>query len=121
MQTKIAHVQPEPWPSGYGEVVAVLARSLDAIAQQYSLPLYDGTDNLDDYRAAAVQLASGRRLGLLRHAGTPVSEVEVYADAHDDPEAATQELLRALDLPRSSCIWIREREPVSAGNPSPHR
>lgn len=116
MQTRIAQVQPEPWPSGYGEVVAVLGLSLDALADRYSLQLYDGTDNLDDYRAAAVQLASGRRLGLLRHAGTPASEVEVYADAHDDPDAATRDLLDALDLPLSACIWLRESVPASAGN-----
>jgi hypothetical protein len=107
MQTTIVQVQPEPWPSGYGEVAAVLDVSLEALTDRYSLDLYEGTDNLDDYHAAAIRLASGRRLGLMRHAGAPASQVEVYADANDDPDAATRELLDALELPLSTRSWIR--------------
>jgi hypothetical protein len=121
MQTRIVQVQPQPWPSGYGEVVAVLDLDLDALAERYALLLYEGTDNLDDYRAAAIQLPSGRRVGLLRHAGAPSDELELYADAHDDPDAATRELLNALELPMSTCSWLRQSVPASAGRPVAER
>ena len=118
MQARIVPVQPQPWPSGYGEAVAVLDLNLETLADGCSLDLYRGADNLGEYLAAAVQLRSGRRVGLLRHEGLPLDEVELHADAHDDPEAATRELLEALDLPPGTCSWLRQSVPVSAGSPS---
>lgn len=115
MPARITRAQPQPWPSGYGEVVAILDMSLASLADRFSLDVYDGTDNLDDYSAAAIQLPSGRRVGLLRHAGSPANEVEVYADAHEDPDAVARELLDALDAPPAACSWIRQ-VPASAGS-----
>lgn len=117
MQARIVQVQPQPWPSGYGEVAAVLDLNLEAMAERCSLDLYGGADNLGDYAAAAIQLPSGRRVGLLRHEGLPLDEVELHADAHDDPDAAMRELLETLDLPLSTCSWLRQSIPASAGSP----
>jgi hypothetical protein len=116
MQTRIVQVQPEPWPSGYGEAMAVLELSLTELAHRHSLRLYEGTDNLGDYHAAVLRLPSGRRVGLLRHMGLPENETEVYADAHDDPDAVARELLDALGLPLSTCTWLQQRAPASAGS-----
>lgn len=121
MQARIVQVQPEPYPSGYGEVAAVLDLNLEDVAERYSLNLYRGADNLGYYTAAAIQLPSRRRVGLLRHEGLPLGETELHADAHDDPDAAMRELLDALDLPRSTCSWLRLSVPASAGNASAGR
>lgn len=117
MAARILQVQPEPWPSGYGEVAGVLDLSLESLSHRYGLALYEGTDNLDDYHAAAIQLPSGRRIGLLHHAGGPADAIEIYADANDDPDAATRELLDALQLPLSTRSWLRQGVPVPAGGP----
>ncbi|HEU4883191.1 MAG TPA: hypothetical protein VFT45_13115 [Longimicrobium sp.] len=108
MHGRYQQVQPEPWPSGYGEVIALIESSPEWLSTQYGLSFFEGTDNLDDYRAAAVQLASGRRIGILRHAGAPYQGVEVHADAHDDVHDAVQELLQALELPEDVVTWMRE-------------
>jgi hypothetical protein len=121
MQARILQVQPEPWPSGYGEAMAVLDLDLQALAGRHGFVLYEGTDNLDDYQAVALQLPSGRRVGLLRHAGAPSGESEMYADAHDDPDSATRELLDALELPSGTCRWLRQSVPASAGSPTAGR
>jgi hypothetical protein len=67
MPTELQQVQPEPWPSGYGEAVAMLDVALDLLANRYGLRLFEGADNLGDYHAAAIRLPSGRMIGLLRH------------------------------------------------------
>jgi hypothetical protein len=115
MDARFVQVQPQPWPSGYGEVAAILDLNLESLADRYSLELYEGTDNLDDYHAVAIRLPSGRRVGLLRHAGAPAHEVEMYADAQDDPDTAMRELLEALELPLITCIWLRQAIPPAGG------
>src|SRR5688500_3529573 len=114
MQGRFQQVQPRPFPSGYGETIAMLEPSPEWLAAQYGLSFFDGTDNLDDYRAAAIQLPSGRMVGILRHVGAPDEGVEVQADAHDDPAAAVDELLNCLGLPPSTCTWLRDESGVPA-------
>lgn len=108
MNGGILQIEPEPWPSGYGEVIATLDVPLDHLAARYSLELFEGTDNLGDYRAAIVQVPSGRRFGLARHDGDPEDGTEVHADQHDDPQAVIPELLRALGLSENSVTWLRD-------------
>lgn len=114
MHGRFQQVQPEPWPSGYGAIVGVLETSPELLSARHGLSFFDGTDNLDDYRAAAIQLPSGRRVAMIRHAGAPPNAVEIHADAHDDPATVIDELLGALDLPRRKCTWLRHGAGVPA-------
>jgi hypothetical protein len=108
MKSAITQVPPQPWPSGYGEVIAMLDIPLNHLATRYSLDLFEGTDNLGDYRAAIVRVPSGRLFGLARHDGEPEAGTEVHADQHDDPQAVIPELLQALGLPENTVTWLRE-------------
>lgn len=54
MRQHIAQVPAQPWPSGYGEIIAMLDVAPELLAARYSLQFFDGTDNLGDYRAAIV-------------------------------------------------------------------
>ncbi len=114
MHTRFQQIQPEPWPSGYGGIIALLDTSPDFLSSRHGLSFFEGTDNLDDYRAAAVQLPSGRRVAIVRHIGAVHPGVEVHADAHDDPAAAVDELLIAFELPRGTCSWLRDESGVPA-------
>jgi hypothetical protein len=107
MRQHITQVAAQPWPSGYGEIIAMLDVAPELLAARYSLQFFDGTDNLGDYRAAIVQLPSGRRLGFARHHGDPEPGTEVHADMHDDPQTAIRELLQALELPDRAVTWLR--------------
>jgi hypothetical protein len=108
MHGRYQQIQPELWPSGYGEVIALIKPSLEWVSAQYGLSFFEGTDNLDDYHAAAIRLPSGRMVGILRHVGAPYEGVEVHADAHDDVHDAVRELLQALELPEDAVAWMRE-------------
>lgn len=112
MQSTFVQVAPRPWPSGYGEIIALLDVASESLAARHGLQWFEGTDNLGDYQAAIVQLPSGRRVGLARHHGTPEPGTEVHADVHDDVHEAVQELLRALDLPEHAVTWLRGTLPV---------
>jgi hypothetical protein len=118
MRQGIEQVQPQPWANGHGECIAVLAASPTWLADHYELQFFEGFDNLDDYRAAAVRLPSGRILGLLRHAGAPDPGTEVHADPLDDPDHAVSELLDALGLPSSACTWMRRGTAAAAQAPT---
>src|SRR5688572_19832477 len=108
MRQAITQVPPQPWPSGYGEIIAMLDIAPELLAARYALQFFDGTDNLGHYRAAIVQLPSGRRLGFARHHGDPEPGTEVHADAQDDPQTVIRELLHALQLPESTVTWLRD-------------
>lgn len=112
MQTGIEQVPPTPWPSGDGDCVATVGVTPEWLADRYHLEFFEGTDNLDDYRAAAVRLPSARMVGLLRHAGAPDEGTEVHADINDDPAAVIGELLQALDLSPDTCTWMRAEPAV---------
>jgi hypothetical protein len=118
MQRAITQVPPDPWPSGYGEIIAMLDMGSESLATRYNLKWFESTDNLGDYDAAMIQLRSGRRLGLVRHHGDPEPGTEVHADVQDDVHDAIRELLQALDLPEESVTWLRDAvavpEPASA-------
>jgi hypothetical protein len=117
----IVQIEPKPWPSGYGDVIAILDVALDRLADRYSLRLFEGADNLASYRAAAVVLPSGRQIGFLLHDGEPSGSTEIHADVKDDPRVVIRELLQALSLPETAVSWLRDAanpkqlpEPMSA-------
>jgi hypothetical protein len=112
MQSRIKQVPPEPWPSGYGEIIAMLDVAAESLTTRYGLQWFEGADNLDYYSAALVQLQSGRRLGFVRHHGDPQPGTEVHADVHDDVQDAVRELLEALELPETAVTWMREANAV---------
>jgi hypothetical protein len=112
MKHAITQVPSRPWPSGYGEIMAMIDVPLDHLVRSHALELFDGTNNLGDYRAAVVQLGSGRVLGLARHDGHPEQGTEVHADVNDDPHAAITELLHTLDLSEKLVTWLRESSPA---------
>lgn len=120
MNERLTQVQPTPGPSGHGDAVAVVGVPIDEFAARHGLPRFDGADNLARYRAAAVRLPSGRRIGLLRHDGAPDRGTEIHADSADDPQEVVRELVRAAGIARSSVTWIRdgalvpEQEPASS-------
>lgn len=114
MSISIRQVKAEPWPSGYGDVIATLDVAIEELAEHCNLGLYEGADNLGYYQGAAVRLPSGRRVGLLHHAGDSPNVTELHADVHDDAREATRESLQAMNLPESTVSWMRTKEHRSA-------
>lgn len=104
--------KPQPWPSGHGEAVAILADSPETLESRYGLSFFAGGDNLDSYSAAAIRLSSGRRVGLLRYRGTPAPGTELHVDATDDFLEALREFLDAFDLTADELAWVRDDVPL---------
>lgn len=115
---KFSQIDPAPWPSGYGGTVAVLSLSSEALASRYGLVFFDGSDNLDAYRAAAIRLESGRQIGLLQHLGAPVTGTELQADAQDDPLEVIREFLDCFGLTADELVWVREEVPLDHLRPA---
>lgn len=107
-----AQVEPRPWPSGYGDAIAVVRVRPELFSRAFGLTFIEGSDNLDDYIAAAIRLRSGRMLGLLRHAGSPDSGTEIHADAADDFVSALREFFEAFDLSVEDLSWMRDDIPA---------
>jgi hypothetical protein len=105
-------IEPTPWPSGHGDVIAAVAVAPGRFTERHDLRFFEGSDNLGAYHAAAVRLGSGRRLGLLRHVGTPTSGTELHADAGDDLLEALREFLDAFGLSADDLLWVREDVPL---------
>ena len=105
-------IDPVQWPSGQGEVVAMLALSPEALAERYALRFFEDSDNLDRYVAAAIQLESGRHLGLLRHRGAPLAGTELHADSKDDLLEAIREFLDGFGLAADDLQWVRDDLPL---------
>jgi hypothetical protein len=103
-----AQVEPTPWPSGYGDAIAVVRIHPDHFSRAFGLTFFSGSDNLDAYRAAAIRLRSGRMLGLLRHVHSPDVGTEVHADTSDDFVSGLREFLDAFDLSVEDLSWFRD-------------
>jgi len=110
--------EPTPWPSGYGEVAAVVALSPDALSARYGLRFFEAADNLDAYDAAAIRLSSGRRLGLLRYRGHPSPGTELHADSKDDLLDGIREFLDAFELTADDLLWVRQDIPLDHLRPA---
>ena len=115
---KFSQIDPVPWASGHGDTVAVLSLSSEALPSRYGLAFFDGSDNLDAYRAAAIRLESGRRIGLLQHLGAPVAGTELQADTEDDPLEAIREFLDCFGLTADELVWVREEVPLDHLRPA---
>ncbi|HST61686.1 MAG TPA: hypothetical protein VLK84_23475 [Longimicrobium sp.] len=120
MQAKIVQVPPQPWPSGYGEIIAMIPMAPESLVDRYALELFEGSDNLGYYDAAVIQLPSGRRMGLAHRRGVPEPGVEVHADVQDDTSDAVHELLEVLGLPHSAVSWMRDALVVQTGAAQAH-
>lgn len=113
-------VDPTPWPSGYGDVLALIDTTASELTSRHSLRFVEGDDDLGPYLAAPIRLGSGRRLGLLQHPGSPAAGVEVHGDSCEDAEDAVDELLKALEMSWDACLWIRQA-PELQGVPERNR
>ena len=111
----IRQVQPhERWSSGDSRAIAVPAAEPDTLAAQYGLTFEEGADDLDYYRLAAVALADGSHVWLMRHWGNPAPGTVVYADAHADANETRHLLAHTLGLHERDFIWIAPAVAVAA-------
>ena len=94
------------WPSGIFRSAAVFSITPDELIARTGLPFESGVDDLDDYRAAGLELPSGRRVELLWYEHAPVAGLELRVDLADDPAAAREEAMAALDVSAAEVLWI---------------
>jgi len=50
-----AQIEPTPWPSGYGDAIAVTRVRPELFSRAFGLSFFEGSDNLDAYEAAAIR------------------------------------------------------------------
>jgi hypothetical protein len=96
------------WPTGDAKPIAVLRAEPDELAERLGVEFTDGADDLDAFREAALHLASGRLLLLVRYQNDPFPGTQVQADSADNPDDARQELLQAFGFSEGAFLWVRD-------------
>lgn len=103
----VRQVQPhERWPSGDSRAIAVLAAEPDELTARYGMTFEEGADDLDYSRLAALVLADGSQIWLMRHRGNPEPGTVVYADATADANEARRLLAHSLGMYERDFTWI---------------
>jgi hypothetical protein len=94
------------WPSGTSRAAAVFAVAPDVVTVRTGLAFEAGVDDLDYFRAVALDLGSGRRVLLTWYERSPVPGLVLEIDGDDDPEAARAETMEALGVTPEEVQWI---------------
>lgn len=102
------------WPSGLSRAAAMFVTPPEVITARTSVAFESGVDDLDYFRAAGLELASGRRVLLIWHERAPVLGLALEIDSADDPVAARAETMAALDLTPADVMWQPEIDPAAA-------
>lgn len=94
------------WPAGASQPAATLAVNPEVLADWFGVRFERGADERDDYRAAGLELPSGRRVMLWWYERAPEPRgMRVLADRNDDPAAACDETLMVLGLCAGDVMW----------------
>jgi hypothetical protein len=75
------------------------------LQQRYGLKFEEGEDDLDRYELAAIPIADGGQLWLLRYRRAPSPGTVVYADSAADPAPTREQLLAMLGLSHEDLSW----------------
>ncbi len=103
---RVQQVPPHEYSlSGDGRPIAMLALEPDELAARYGLAFEEGYDTLDYFERAAIALADGSQVWLMRHRGNPVAGTIIYADAAADPSRVRGLLAHALGLDEADFLW----------------
>lgn len=94
------------WPSGLARAIATFRVTPEALQARTGIVLLPGCDELDQFRAAGLELVSGRRVLLLWHERAPVQELVLEADWADDVLEARSEAMAALGLSKAEVSWV---------------
>jgi hypothetical protein len=102
----VRQVEPwRQWPSGDSRPIAVLPYSLRELSRRYGLVFQEGTDDLDRFRLAAIELANGEQAWIYKYDSDLNPGTVVHVDAASDVAEAQSLLLEALGLDRDSLLW----------------
>ena len=102
----VRQITPYRWPSGIEFAIAVLACEPEDLARRYGLEFESRTDDLGEYKRAAIELDDGSQCWLMRHVDDPSPGTNVFVDANADHARARELVLHALDLTEASFSWI---------------
>ena len=94
------------WPSGLPRAAATLRLTPEEFSARTGIGFQAGCDDLDSFRAAGVELMSGRRVLLLWYERAPIMDLELRIDSRDDPVAAREEALAAFGLSHDLIAWV---------------
>ena len=102
------------WPSGLPRAAALFNTWPQEVTHRTGIAFESGVDDLDYYRAAGVELPSGRRIILLWHERAPVLGLELLIDLADEPDAARTETMAALEFGPADVLWVPDPSPPAS-------
>ena len=98
------------WPSGMDRAAATFSVAPETVTERTGIAFESGVDDLDYFRAAGVELPSGRRVVLVWYERSPVQGLVLEVDAKDDPAAALLETMAALKLEPTEVSWTPDSD-----------
>ena len=102
------------WPSDKERVAGLYDLPPQALEQTHDIIFERDIDDLDWFRAAAVEFASGRKALLWWYERAPWPHgLELRIDAEDDPAEARAEAADALAIGAKRLIWAPDHGPWS--------
>jgi hypothetical protein len=98
-------VPSEKWPSGDRKPISVVDLEPNQIRDRFGLRFVRDEDDLDQYELAAIRLASGTEVWLIRYLHSPSPGTIIYADSGVNASHVRRELLGALGLKPEEETW----------------
>lgn len=108
MSARFRQVFSGRWPSGGDRPIAILRAGLDEMERRFGLTFSLGRDDLDEFREAALVLASGRPVQLMRYRHSPGTGTTISVDRNDSADEARRELLETFGRDGEAFSWVSD-------------
>lgn len=115
-KTEFKQLSPKNWPQGLDLPAVTLAMEPDALSQRCGVSFFEDADDLDQYRAAIVQLLDGTCYALFRYARTPIPGTSIWIDRRSANVAEqVRKLLSVIHLEDTAVAWESQEYIKSKG------
>ncbi|MBB4681117.1 hypothetical protein [Crossiella cryophila] len=94
-----------PWPYYEVTAIAVLAIEPHELTTRAGIQFGDHYTDLDNCKATALTLPSGRQVVLLKHRGNPTPGVQLHGDLAKDQDEQLAETVVFLGVPEVEVTW----------------
>jgi hypothetical protein len=106
MNTELKPTAPaSAFPSGDSRPIAVLAGEPSTLAERFGLHFAEGSDDLDRFHFAIIDLGDNCQAWLYKHFGDPNPGTVIRVDSGTDPAAARRALTARLSLAPDDILW----------------
>ncbi len=94
-----------PWPIGLSCVAATVRLEPEELTERLGIEFAESHDELDQLKAAIVELQSERRVAFVRHLGCPEPGTEIWVEEGSLQEHPLDGVFADLSLDSGDVLW----------------